>query len=188
MFSYQNRSLKSQGDIRLLRLLPNEDEAAPLHCEFCNYSLQTSRPRTHRYEALSYVWGNPNETLPIYMHGNKFSITVNLHAALLRLRDYTFERIIWVDAICINQNDTKEKDHQVKLMAKIYSNAHRVIVWLGEEAVDTKGGLEDISLAANEELPERLKKEINNQAILNLLQRPWFQRIWVRRQTLNYSY
>jgi hypothetical protein len=68
-------------------------------------------------------------------------------------------------------------------MAKIYSKAHRVIVWLGKEAVDTKGALEDISLAANEELTERSKKKVNKQAILNLLQRPWFQRIWVREQT-----
>jgi hypothetical protein len=73
-------------------------------------------------------------------------------------------------------------------MAKIYSNAHRVIVWLGKEAVDTKGALEDIRLAANEEPTERSKKELNQQAILNLLQRPWFQRIWVRQQTLNYNY
>ena len=66
-------------------------------------------------------------------------------------------------------------------MAKIYSNAHRVIVWLGEDTVETMGALEDIRLAANKELTEEhSKKEINEQAVLNLLQRPWFQRIWVR--------
>jgi hypothetical protein len=54
-------------------------------------------------------------------------------------------------------------------MAKIYSKAYRVVVWLGKEAVDTKGALENISLAANEELTKRSKKEINKQAILNLL-------------------
>jgi hypothetical protein len=69
-------------------------------------------------------------------------------------------------------------------MAKIYSNAHRVIVWLGEQAVEIKGALEDIQLAANEELTERSKKEIKQQAILNLLQNPWFQRIWVRNKFL----
>jgi hypothetical protein len=65
-------------------------------------------------------------------------------------------------------------------MAKIYSNAYCVIVWLGEKAEDTEEALEDIRLVANKELMERLKKEPNQQAILNLLQRPWFQRIWVR--------
>jgi hypothetical protein len=60
-------------------------------------------------------------------------------------------------------------------MAKIYSNAHRVIVWLGEKAEDTDGALKDICLAANGKSIEHSKKK----TILNLLQRPWFQRIWV---------
>jgi hypothetical protein len=71
-------------------------------------------------------------------------------------------------------------------MAKIYSKAYRVIVWLGEEAVDTKGALEEIRLAANEESAKRSNKEINRQAILNLLQRSWFQRVWVREQAINH--
>jgi len=80
----------------------------------------------------------------------------------------------------------EERKQQVQLMAKIYSKAHRVVVWLGMEAVDTEGALEDIRLAANEGFTEHSKKEINQQAILNLLQGPWFQRIWVRVQTLNH--
>jgi hypothetical protein len=93
-----------------------------------------------------------------------------------------------VDAVCINQENLEERKQQVQLMAKIYSKAHCVIVWLGKGAVDTKGALENIRLAANEELTERSKKEMNQQAILTLLQRPWFQRIWVREQTLNNNY
>ena len=62
-------------------------------------------------------------------------------------------------------------------MAKIYSKAHRVIVCLGEEIEDTKGALEDIRLAADEESTERSKKEINQEAIRSLLKRPWFERI-----------
>jgi hypothetical protein len=90
-----------------------------------------------------------------------------------------------VDAICINQKNLEEQSQQVQLMAKIYCSAHRVIVWLGEEAVGLEGALEDIRLAANKELTERSKKEINEQAILNLLQRLWFQRIWVREYMLS---
>jgi Heterokaryon incompatibility protein (HET) len=189
MSSYLYSPLPSEGDnIRLLCLLPNEHEAAPLQCRLCNYSLPKLDTRTHLYEALSYVWGNPAETLPICVDGGQFPVTVNLHAALSQLRDRSFERIIWVDAICINQRNSEERKQQVQFMAKIYSKAHRVIVWLGKEAIDTKGALEDILLAANEELTERSKKERNQQAIIKLLQRPWFQRIWVREQTLNYSY
>ena len=65
-------------------------------------------------------------------------------------------------------------------MAMIYSKAHRVLVWLGEMADDIEGALEDIQCAANEESTERSNKKINQKAIFNLLQRPWFQRIWVR--------
>ncbi|PMD15991.1 HET-domain-containing protein, partial [Hyaloscypha hepaticicola] len=182
MFSYQYLPLPTQGNyIRLLRLLPNEDEAAPLQCELRKYSLQKPGPRTHLYEALSYVWGDARDTLPIYVGNNRFPVTVNLHAALSRLRDHSFERIMWVDAICINQKSPEEQGQQVQLMAKIYSNAHRVIVWLGEEVVEIKGALENIRLAANEELTERSKKE-KQLTILNLLRRQWFQRIWVLQE------
>jgi len=182
MSSHPYCILPLDGDnIRLLRLLPNEDEAAPVQCELCSYSLQKLGPRAHLYEALSYVWGDTRETLPIWVDNNQFPVTVNLHAALLRLRDHSFERIIWIDAICINQKNPQEQGYQVQLMAKIYSNAYRVIVWLGEEVVEIKGALEDIRLAANKELPGHSEKEINKQAILNLLQRPWFRRIWVRK-------
>jgi hypothetical protein len=188
MSSYPYSSLPPGGDnIRLLRLLPNEDEAAPLRCELCNYSLQKQGPRTHLYEALSYVWGDASKTLPIYIDNNQFPITTNLHAALSRLRDHSFERIMWVDAICINQKNPKEQGQQVQLMAKIYSNANRVIVWLGEEAIEMKGALEYIRLAASGELTESSEEE-ENEAIPNLLQRPWFQRIWVREQILSHSY
>jgi hypothetical protein len=181
MASYPYLPLPTKGNyIRLLCLLPNKDEAAPLQCELRNYALQKSGLRTHLYEALSYVWGDPRETLPIYVDKNQFHVTVNLHAALSRLRDCSFERVMWVDAICINQKNSEEQGQQVQLMARIYSNAHRVIVWLGEEVVEIKGALEDIRFAAYQELTDSWKKEVNYQAIINLLQRPWFQRIWVR--------
>ncbi|KAE9371771.1 hypothetical protein N431DRAFT_492075 [Stipitochalara longipes BDJ] len=169
MFSYQYLPLPTQGNyIRLLRLLPNEDEAAPIQCELRKYSLQYLGLRTHLYEALSYVWGDARDTLPIYVDQNRFPVTKNLHAALSRLRDHSLERTMW--------------GQQVQLMAKIYSNALRVIVWLGEETVETKGALEDIRLAANEEHTEGSEKKIKQQTVLNLLQTPWFDRIWVLQE------
>ena len=73
-------------------------------------------------------------------------------------------------------------------MAKIYSNAQCVIVWLGEKTEDTDKALEDIQRVANKEFIAHSKKEINQQAVLRLLQQPWFQRIWVREQTLSSIY
>lgn len=107
------------------------------------------------------------------------NITTNLYLALLRLRDRSLARIIWVDAICINQESLEERCEQVQLMALIYSKANRVLVWLGETADDVEGALEDIQHAANEESTAHPNKKMNEKSIFSLLKRPWFQRIWV---------
>jgi len=181
MSKYCYSPLPSEHDtIHLLHLMPNEDETAPIQCQLFKYPLQRLDNRIHLYEALSYVWGDPCNTLPIFVEEHSFPVMVNLHAALSRLRDQFLQRIIWVDAICINQNNEKEKSQQIQLMAGIYSKASRVIVWLGEETPDSERALEEIRLAA--ELGGT-KPQINGsmkQPILELLQREWFKRIWVR--------
>jgi hypothetical protein len=136
--------LSGSDSIRLLRLMPHKDETTDIRCELFEYSLQDG---THLYEALSYVWANPDKKLPIFMHDCSFNVTVNLHAALLRLRNHSMERIVWVDALCIDQANQKEKEHQIHSMAKIYSQANRVIVWLGEAEDNSDQALEAIRVA-----------------------------------------
>jgi len=183
MSPYRYSSLLPGPDsIRLLRLMPHEDKTAPIQCQLVNYSLQESGGGTHLYEALSYVWGDPKETLPILIDEHNLPITVNLYAALSRLRDRYFERIIWVDAVCIDQTNEEEKGHQVQSMAKIYGQANRVIVWLGKAADDSDQALEDIRVAAEGEFTNLSNNEKSQKAILKLLKRPWFRRIWVREQ------
>ena len=173
--------LPGPDKIRLLRLKPNEDETAPIQCELFNYSLQKSTKGTHLYEALSYVWGDPKETSPIRVDGDQFPVTVKLHEALSRLRDRSIERIIWVDAVCINQNDDPEKKHQIGLMPKIYGQANRVIIWLGEAADDSDLAVEEIRVAGSKKSTNSSNETIQ-QAILALLGRSWFRRIWVRNR------
>ena len=186
MSPYRYSSLLPGPDsIRLLRLIPHENKTAPIQCQLVNYSLQESGGGTHLYEALSYVWGDPKETLPISIDKHDLPITVNLHAALSRLRDRCFERIIWVDAICIDQANEKEKGNQIQSMAKIYGQANRVIVWLGKAADDSDQALEDIRVAAEGEFTNSSNNGKSQKAILKLLKRPWFRRIWVREQILN---
>ncbi|CAG8949911.1 hypothetical protein HYFRA_00004241 [Hymenoscyphus fraxineus] len=84
------------------------------------------------YKALSYAWGSPRATRPILVSGIRYSVTVNLEAALRRLRQLNEDVILWVDAICINQSDNEEKTQQVRLMHDIYSNTDEVIIYLGE--------------------------------------------------------
>jgi hypothetical protein len=120
MSQYSYSPLRSEhNSIRLLRLLPSEDDAAPIQCELFEYTLHDSRSH-HLYEALSYVWGDLADKRPILMHGHIFSVTVNLQAALLRLRNHAMQRVLWIDAICINQDDQEEKAYQIQAMANIY--------------------------------------------------------------------
>jgi hypothetical protein len=109
-------------------------------------------------------------------------VTQNLYTALLRLQDHSCSRIIWVDAICIDQANEKEKEYQIPLVAEIYAKASRVVVWLGEAEADSDRALEAIRLTGEKSVKVS-NAEVFQQAILQLLQRPWFRRIWVR----NYS-
>lgn len=176
-------SLLSPGAIRLLRLMPHPNastETTKLQCELFEYSLQDLGKRTHLYEALSYTWGGDAKPCSINIGEQNLNVTTNLYAALLRLQDRSLERIIWIDALCINQNNPEERGQQVQLMAMIFSKAHRVLVWLGKAAHNVEGALEDIQRAAIEESTEVSNKKMDEKAIFNLLQRQWFQRIWVR--------
>jgi hypothetical protein len=174
------------GNIRLLRLMPNGNRDAGIKCQLFNYSLgsgQGDHQENHLYEALSYVWGDPIETSAICIDNQPFNVTKNLHSALSRLRNHALERILWIDAICIDQTNQKEKQHQIRSMANIYTSADRVIIWLGDDADDSQQALKDIRVAANEESIDTI---YNNRRIITLLQRPWFERIWVRLPDAQY--
>ncbi|KAM0183793.1 hypothetical protein ACHAPF_000237 [Botrytis cinerea] len=168
------------NNIRLLRILPNENEEADINCTLFVYPLHDSGRGTHRYEALSYVWGDADNSCSICVNGHSLIVRANLHSALLRLRDPVLDRIIWIDAICINQEDLSERGHQVQLMAKIYSKASQVVVWLGEAADNSDLALEEIVIAANQS--EISSRKTTRKAIIALLQRPWFRRIWVLQE------
>ena len=169
--------LPGPNSIRLLRLRPPKDETAPIKCQLFDYSLDESDKRPPQYEALSYVWGDLEKTLPIFIDERRFNVTENLHAALRRLRDRSIEWV-WVDAICINQQDRQERGHQIRSMAKIYGKANRVVVWLGEAADNSDRAFEEIR--TRRKGLEFSDNEVIQQAVLALLQRPWFRRIWVR--------
>jgi hypothetical protein len=168
--------------------MPDENKRADIQCELFEYSLQGSGKGPHLYEALSYTWGGLDKSCSISINKQYLPVTVNLHMALTRLRDHFLERIIWVDAICIDQNNEEEKGYQVELMAKIYSKASCVLVWLGQTADDSDIALEGIRVAAEKVSTDSLRNETIQQAILALLQRPWFRRIWVSERMLDTIY
>ncbi|KAK1845502.1 ankyrin repeat and sam domain containing protein 6 [Colletotrichum chrysophilum] len=131
-FEHDPLDLTKPG-IRLLRLL--KGCTGPIRCELFEVDV-AERSCEPPYEALSYVWGSSDLTHHIEISGKELRITASLHLALshLRLAD---DRVLWVDAVCINQNNHKERGHQVQRMGDIYSQARQVIVWLGQSTDNT---------------------------------------------------
>jgi hypothetical protein len=168
--------LSRPHSIRLLLLLPREEDLNNVRCKLFEYPLRNWDGPSHPYEALSYVWGSEDKPCSILVNDRKLSITQNLYTLLLHLQVHDCLRTIWVDAICINQTDEKEKESQISFMAEIYAKASRVLVWLGEEEDNSDEAIEAIRLAGQ----KLVLLDDPEQAILRLLQRQWFQRIWVR--------
>lgn len=130
--------LNSTDGIRLLRLHGRvnstktssiqQQNDTTITCEL--YSLAFDTAKEKGYSALSYAWGSASDLSPISVNGLEVLVTHNLYLALESLREDT-DIILWVDAICINQNDFQEKNHQVAFMGDIYAYAQMTKVWLG---------------------------------------------------------
>ena len=139
------------------------------------------------YEALSYHWGSGEASfkVKIYTEGfpGFFRVRPNLHAALNQLRLPDRPRRLWIDAICINQDDSDEKNAQVSLMADVYSKAQSVCVWLGEASPDSNLALNFISRIVNLDDFDRLVADRRTPqewaALSSLMRRAWFSRRWV---------
>ncbi|KAH7411594.1 heterokaryon incompatibility protein-domain-containing protein [Phaeosphaeria sp. MPI-PUGE-AT-0046c] len=139
---FLHRPLEPTGRyIRLLDIQPSKDKSAPISCTLTHASIDSGPV----YEALSYTWGWPTPKVTILLDGQDFETLQNLAAALHRLRRYRKARTFWVDALCINQADNKEKSTQLALMNRIYNNATQVVVWLGEPDDDNRSAM--VSLA-----------------------------------------
>jgi hypothetical protein len=123
--------------IRILFLEPGIDDA-PLKGELNPVALTAlGQLGIPSFEALSYVWGNESKPQSFWTPSGVIPLTQSLFSALSRLRDPHQERILWADAICINQSDAYEKEIQVSRMGDIYSSASAVVCDLGEDSADS---------------------------------------------------
>jgi hypothetical protein len=130
--SFPYQPLTGESEIRLLELLPGSDDAI-LKCQI----IHTSLGEGPDYEALSYVWGETFETDQLLLNDHAFKVSTNLKMSLQHLRYKNKRRTMWIDAICINQNDTAERSQQVSKMHYIYKSARTVLAWLGEASDDS---------------------------------------------------
>ncbi|KAL8685045.1 MAG: hypothetical protein Q9218_008005, partial [Villophora microphyllina] len=162
------------------------------------------------YDALSYTLGDPRpagghardlESLPtgqaghIICNGRSLPVTSNLERALSVLREsgsgrYNLQKRIWIDALCINQEDLSERSAQVNIMDRIYKGASSVVAWLGESQKNTPLALQTIRLIARipEDRYDHYRKldlaqlrlpDAALYALVGLLRRAWFTRVWV---------
>jgi hypothetical protein len=174
--------------IRLLRILPDAEDA-DIRCELFDFQIRSFH--SSLYEALSYCWGDATKKHKIALNEKDHYVATNLFAALHRLRDSDLPRVVWIDAICINQNDLEERAMQVQFMAKIYWSASRVVVWLGAESDESGEICQLIRDAADsnqrgQRYVTTLRQEDYAEGrwdamapFVKLFSRPWFTRIWV---------
>lgn len=150
------------------------------------------------YLALSYAWGNLTEKRDIIVNGYLIAVGANLEAALRVLRDKRPIRAgykIWIDALCINQQDIEERGREVKRMRQIYKQAHDVVVWLGNEENESNKALGLIRALSNSyrtgqdrALGIGLRREPGLlgrgswRALSQLLDRPYWDRLWVLQE------
>ncbi|KAK7920002.1 HET-domain-containing protein [Apiospora marii] len=123
---------------RLLELEPAADDHETLRGSLAVVTLEElAGDVTSRYTALSYVWGNPVPVESIALTGCDVGIIANLAQALRDVRHTSRAVVLWADALCINQQDTKERSHQVWIVGDIYRSAVSTIIYLGplEESV-----------------------------------------------------
>jgi len=182
---------RGSESIRLLELLPGSsgEIAATLSC--------VASPRDRKYDALSYCWGQPTGTkritITITVNGQGVPVSANLHDALTSLRLPDSSRLLWVDALCINQGDDAEKAAQVSLMGAIYRQAEIVVVFFGmpkclsypfldfldrdaEHAAITQDTMDEVIAACG------MDKIAILCSVVEFCSREWWTRVWVMQE------
>lgn len=200
---YSYRPLDRASSIRILVLRPAPSFEDPLQAELVHADREAILDggcRPNSYEAVSYCWGDPNFSLSIEIGRENLSslaITENVDHMLRHLRKKDKVRNLWIDAICLNQQDFKEKDVQVQLMKQIFQQATKVQIWLGR----AEGGpdpsfifhmLKTFAIYSRNvnydnmtlEQEYRLRQWAHNsRSYLDVfLSRPWFGRRWILQE------
>jgi hypothetical protein len=127
-YTYSKLPKSISRPFRVLTILPGS-KTSPLECSIDVADLDNPP----QYEALSYCWGKSAPTASILCNKARLMIRDNLWDALYRMRHPNQSRCLWVDAICINQDNVRERNHQVSLMGFIYRRATKVLAWVGNE-------------------------------------------------------
>lgn len=177
---------------RQIRLLIIDAGKTPdeIRCSLLPVYLRNDYPR---YEALSYTWGPSHSPRHIVLNGSHFAVTANLYGVLEQLRRNDASRVLWVDALSIDQSNISERGEQVLLMKLIYSCASNVIIWLGQDSDSSRHAMDLLCSACEQVDPytwflDRLKTTFQPdmaqwKAVLSLFKRDYWSRVWVIQET-----
>ena len=191
---------------RLLRLVKGGEDL--IQCQLLESTLATPED-VRDYEALSYVWGSVSRPCEIKINGWKITVTKTVYLALRDLRYQEEDRFLWIDALCIDQENKEERGQQVQRMGLIYSKAKQVIIWLGESTYDTDYAMHYMKQLENESIKHASRnqkitdeqwvsmwlavvaylstdqRDLLVEGFLSLLHRNWFKRVWIIQETAN---
>jgi ankyrin repeat protein len=211
MDRFRHEPINLEGhSFRLLRLLAGFGQA---QCEIIHAYLDDEN--IMEYEALSYAWEGLDEFYEIEVNGCVMPVTKSLSLALRNLRYPHQDRILWVDAICIDQGNDKERGHQVNQMGAIYKKAEKVLIWLGPATLETNsifdamycfqkesskyacrnwevsderwhGVMSSLHPSNNSNNNMNITPTITQkEGLEDLLTRPWFDRMWIIQEVAN---
>lgn len=185
---------RSQREIRLIKLSPFRRDGH-IECKI----VKTTLPA--RYHALSYTWGSNVKTHQITMTspGTKtrasLGITANLYDFLQQMVSARFTQMLWIDSICIDQNNTAERGHQVQLMGDLYRGAEQVFLWLGtdtriahflqriKQSPDARFSYSPLTgLVANESLNSLLQDSTFLDSCNAIQEHSYWSRVWVKQE------
>ncbi|OCK92945.1 uncharacterized protein K441DRAFT_151300 [Cenococcum geophilum 1.58] len=142
------------------------------------------------YSALSYVWGSPDDTRTILLNEKEVTIRANLEAALRSLRcepEFRNGLKLWADAICIDQANINERNHEVQHMGRIYGRADTVTVWLGSEVKCIRSAIQALRECGNtlhdmDNLTPTGILQLStalSPALIHISNRPYWERLWI---------
>ncbi|KAL7922257.1 heterokaryon incompatibility domain-containing protein [Trichoderma austrokoningii] len=186
--AYPGPALPTPNHIRLVSLQPGSDGS--ITCELFIAEIHANI----LYEAVSYTWGDPDDRQPVLIKSHEHErpkellVTSNCVSTLRRLRDQDRPRILWIDTLSIDQSNLAERNHQVSLMAAIYSNATNVAIYLGEASENSELAIDFImecdQPSSNKNSLSYVKSESLIQALYSFFFRPWFTRVWVIQEVI----
>lgn len=182
------------NSIRLL-YLRHQDSTEQLVGELQTVQLRPSS--SPRYTAISYVWGDDTalENRSVEVNGKPVRVLKSAYPILQKLAsevEYGDHNgfALWIDSICINQSDLRERARQVAMMGRIFGQASRVVIWLGEahHGRDEKAAeiVRSIAKAVDDPDLDELKfHDVDSwKALEEIALRPWFRRAWTLQESL----